>query len=89
MDHMHHHDDTARTDPRWKWALAGFLAIGGFFLWSEHGAHLLGALPYVLVLACPLLHLFHRHGGHAPHDADEQRAQSAAESAGARKGAQP
>ena len=43
----------------------GFAAIAGFFLWEEHKAHLLGALPYVLLLACPLMHLFHGgHGGH-------------------------
>ncbi|MBX6370611.1 MAG: DUF2933 domain-containing protein [Rhodospirillales bacterium] len=29
----------------------------------EHTAHVFGALPYLLLLACPLLHLFH-HGGH-------------------------
>ena len=43
-------------------ALIGFLAVAAFFLWEEHNAHLLGALPYVLLLLCPLLHLFH--GGH-------------------------
>ena len=43
----------------------GFAAIAGFFLWEEHKAHLLGALPYVLLLACPLMHLLHGgHGGH-------------------------
>jgi len=45
----------------------GFAAIALFFLWEEHKAHLLGALPYVLLLLCPLLHLFHGglgdHGG--------------------------
>jgi len=46
--------------------LLGFLAIAAFFLWEEHRAHLLGALPYVLLLLCPLLHLFH--GGHGGHD---------------------
>ena len=40
----------------------GFLAIAAFFLWSEHRAHLLGILPFALLLVCPLLHLFH--GGH-------------------------
>ena len=40
----------------------GFAAIAVFFLWEEHKAHLLGALPYVLLLLCPLLHMFH--GGH-------------------------
>ena len=44
-----------------------FLAIAAFFLWKEHRAHLLGAMPYVLLLLCPVIHLFmHRgHGGHA------------------------
>ena len=49
--------------------LLGFLVIAGFFVTTEHRAHLLGFLPYVLVLLCPLLHLFHGghgrgHGGH-------------------------
>jgi hypothetical protein len=45
--------------------LLGFLAIAAFFLWTEHRAHLLGVLPYVLLLLCPLLHLLHGgHGGH-------------------------
>jgi hypothetical protein len=50
--------------------LLGFLAIGGFFLVTEHSAHLLGALPWLVLLACPLMHLFmhHGHGGHDGHD---------------------
>ncbi len=51
-------------------ALCLFLAIAGFFLWTEHRAHLFGILPYLLLLACPFIHLFmhrghgsHRHGG--------------------------
>ncbi len=43
--------------------LLAFLAIAGFFLWTEHRAHLLGALPWLLLLACPLLHFF-MHRGH-------------------------
>jgi len=45
------------------WVLAGFLAIAAFFLLTEHTAHTLGALPFLLLLACPLLHVF-MHGGH-------------------------
>jgi hypothetical protein len=58
--------------------LIGFLAIGGFFLVTEHSAHVLGALPWLLLLACPLMHLFmHRgHGGHG-HDATHDRDRSA------------
>lgn len=49
--------------------LIGFLAIAAFFLWTEHRAHLLGILPYALLLLCPLLHLFHGgHGGHGGTD---------------------
>ena len=48
--------------------LLGFLAIAGFFAVTEHTAHLFGALPYLLLLACPLMHFFHRgHGGHGGH----------------------
>ena len=50
--------------------LIGFLAIGGAYLWMEHRAHLLGALVFLPLLLCPLMHLFmhHGHGGHSGHD---------------------
>jgi len=59
-----HHAPTAGMAVRTKWVLGGFAAIALFFLFTEHRAHLLGALPYLLVLACPLMHLFHGHGHH-------------------------
>jgi hypothetical protein len=50
--------------------LIAFLAITGFLLGEEHKAHLLGAFPFILLLFCPLLHVFmHRgHGGHGGGD---------------------
>ncbi len=53
-------------------ALLGFLGIAAFFLVTEHRAHLWGILPYLLLLACPLLHLLmHRgHGRHGGHGED-------------------
>lgn len=45
-------------------ALLGFLAVALFFLLTEHTAHFLGVLPYVLLLACLLMHLFHHRGHH-------------------------
>ena len=51
-----------------------FLAIAAFFLLEEHRAHILGVLPYALLLLCPVIHLFmHRgqgsHGGaHSAHE---------------------
>ena len=47
-------------------ALLAFLVIAAFFLWTEHRAHLLGVLPWLLLAACPLMHLF-MHGGHGGH----------------------
>jgi hypothetical protein len=48
---------------------AAFLAIALFFLLTEHWAHALGFLPFLLLLACPLLHVFMHsgHGGHGGH----------------------
>jgi hypothetical protein len=40
-----------------------FLSAVVFFLWTEHRAHLLGALPYAILLLCPLMH-FLMHRGH-------------------------
>nr|WP_242610158.1 DUF2933 domain-containing protein [Fluviicoccus keumensis] len=38
-----------------------------FFLFEEHRAHLLGLLPYLILFACPLMHLFMHHGHHHGH----------------------
>lgn len=64
MAHHDQHEGKPGLSSRTKWILIGFLAVGGFFLITEHRAHLYGALPYLLILACPLMHLFHGHGGH-------------------------
>ncbi len=50
-------------------ALLVVAAVGGFLLFTEHRAHVLGFLPYAFLLACPLMHMFmhhghHHHGGH-------------------------
>ena len=43
-----------------------FLAVIGVLLFTGHGAHLLGILPYLLLLACPFMHFF-MHGSHGKH----------------------
>ena len=64
----------ARID-RVTWLLiAALAALGGYLLWDRGGA-LLAALPsallWVVILACPLMHLvMHRHGGHGRHRKD-------------------
>lgn len=44
-----------------------------FWLLRDHWGHALGALPYLLFLACPLMHLFmhHGHGRHEHHHSRE------------------
>ena len=54
-------------------ALLVFAAIGGFFLFTEHRAHVLGLLPYLLLLACPLMHMFMHHGHHHSHNHPNDR----------------
>jgi hypothetical protein len=44
--------------------LIGFIIIVGALLFTEHRAHVLGALVYLPLLLCPLMHLWHGHGGH-------------------------
>jgi hypothetical protein len=37
-------------------------SLGAYLLWN-HAGHAFAAAPYLLLLVCPLLHLFgHRHG---------------------------
>lgn len=73
MTHQHDHGGAPEARPFLKtpagWIFCGFLAIGAFYLVTEHTAHLLGVLPFLLLLACPLMHVFMhgRHGGHGGH----------------------
>ncbi len=59
------------------WMLMGgsLIVIVLFFVLREHWGHALGLLPYLLLLACPLMHLFHGHGhhGHGGHGAGEEK----------------
>lgn len=50
-----------------------FLAAIAFLIATGHAAHLLGAAPYLLLLACPAMHLFmHGHHGHRHHDRSQE-----------------
>ncbi|MGO8061395.1 DUF2933 domain-containing protein [Rhizobium johnstonii] len=47
-----------------------FAAVALALIAYEHRVHVLGILPWLLILACPLMHMFmhHGHGGHSGHD---------------------
>ena len=51
-------------------------AIALFFLLREHCAHVSGNLVYLILLLCPLMHLFGHgghHGGHHSNDTDSEK----------------
>jgi len=58
----HQQREYGQSRPRSNIVLLVFLGIAGFYLLTEHTAHLFGVLPYLLLLLCLLMHLLH--GGH-------------------------
>lgn len=75
-------DHPASSTPHWRSPLGLFMlaagAVGLYYLLTEHLTHLGQALPYLVLLACPLMHLFHRHGhghrgGHGGHSGDGEQ----------------
>lgn len=65
MEYGNRHDLSPPAFWRSRHAV-GLLVIGAVaacYLLTEHLPHVLGALPYLLILACPLTHLF-MHLGH-------------------------
>lgn len=67
--HEHHHEVNQNHDSwltRHRWISYGALAVIAYYLLTEHRAHVIAYLPFLLLAACPLMHLF-MHGGHHQH----------------------
>lgn len=71
---MNHDHSQHETDAKPFWGSRysiGLIVFGGialYFLLTEHRAHFLGVLPILLLLSCPLMHMFMHHGhGHGSH----------------------
>lgn len=62
----HDENDSSGWSRRTSVGFAVFAIIAAIFLVAEHRAHVLPYLPWLLLAACPLMHVFvHRgHGGH-------------------------
>ena len=79
---MNQHPDPVS---RWRSPTGIFMlvagAIGIYYLLTEHLTHAAQAVPYLFLLACPLMHLFghhhgrHGHAQHGDHPGDDDRAQ--------------
>jgi hypothetical protein len=70
MEHIHdpaEHRAGEALSRNTKLALLSAAVIVAFFVLREHWNHVLGLAPYLLLLMCPLMHLFghgHHHGRH-------------------------
>ena len=92
MDHDHSTQATQATGfwrSRYAIGLLVMGAVAAYFLLSEHRAHFFGALPFLLLLACPLMHVFMHgghggHGGHAGHGGGHPPADTPASKSGER-----
>jgi hypothetical protein len=64
------------------WAVLGLAALLGGYLLIWHGAHLAAVLPFLVLAACPLMHIFmhrgrgHHHGQGAPENTPPSQSHS-------------
>ncbi len=71
MQHSHPENTESNNGGSWLFSRTGIatlvaVSVLGFLIYEGHGAHLLGYAPFLLILACPLMHIF-MHGGHGGH----------------------
>lgn len=59
-------DEHPSSPSRWRSPLGLYMlvagAVGIYYLLTEHLTHVTQAIPYLFLLACPVMHLFHGHG---------------------------
>jgi DUF2933 family protein len=78
LDHHHEHRAEHHSGVEdWLLSRTGIatcvaVAVLGFLIYTGHSAHLLGFVPYLLILSCPLMHIF-MHGGHHRHHHDASK----------------
>ncbi len=71
-------DNSARHSPTTLYQIGkwGGIAIIAYYLISEHQAHVIQALPFLFLLACPLMHFFmHGKHNHTHHDQNKEKQQ--------------
>ena len=73
---MQHDHRVPETNNRYRtvsrYVFFGFAVVAAYFVIAEHRAHIVPFLPFLLLAACPLMHLFH-HGGHKHGDDKESK----------------
>lgn len=65
--------EQSKTFSKGTWSVVLVIGlIGLIFLLKNHTSHVLVALPYLILLACPFMHLF-MHKGHKGHGGESSR----------------
>lgn len=78
MNHSPEHGNGRPSGLNWsrinQWVLWIGLAAAVAWMFVRHNAHLWQLLPFLILLACPLMHLFGHggHGGHGGHDGHDR-----------------
>lgn len=65
-------------------AALGLIAVAVYVLIIEHGKHLAPWLPFLILLLCPLMHIFMHggHGGHGGHGEHHEKGDPSAKESG-------
>lgn len=76
MDNNNKHYHKPNIDSKWWKTKSGivicfFFCIIIFLLVMEHWVHIYPFLPWLILLVCPLMHMFH-HGGHKKSNKNEK-----------------
>ena len=72
--HQQHSVGCGHGRPGWGWLFIAFALLATVLLWQDHRTHVLGVFPYLILIACPLMHLLHRHGRRHQGNHDHGRA---------------
>jgi hypothetical protein len=70
MNEVHAGQSRSPLKQRVLLVFLAFAAMAIVLLWQDHRAHILGLIPWLFLLACPLMHVFmhHGHGSHSHHE---------------------
>lgn len=72
-------ENASPNRPRWRSPFGLFMVVAGlvgaYYLLTEHLTHVSQAVPYLFLLACPLMHFFHggHEHGHGHHDQQQSK----------------
>lgn len=76
MEMQNHSDEQTCATGSWfrrhRFISYGALAVLAYYLLTEHLEHVWALLPFLLLAACPLMHIFMHHGHHGHHHSNHE-----------------